>query len=79
MRRLFGVQKQDNDDAVQDIDKAIRSRYPDVTPAEVRNLRNKVLGYVGNGFNEGFDLAMIKRQGNQTILRVLKLIEEDDD
>ncbi len=79
MRKLFGIQRRDSDDAIQDIEDAIRSRYPDVTPAQARNLRDKVLGYVGDGFHEGFDLAMIKRQGNQTILRVLKLIEEDDD
>ena len=79
MRRLFGIQKADSDDTIRDIEDAIRSRYPDVTPAQARTLRNKVLGYVGNGLHEGFDVAMIKRQDNQTILRVLKLIEEDDD
>lgn len=80
MRRLFGIQKREDDyEAVEKIDHAIRARFPDVTPAQARNLRNKVLNYVGDGMHDGYDLAMIKRQGDQTVLRVLKMVVENDD
>ncbi len=54
-------------------------RYPEVDDAQAEQLRGKVLNYVGNGLAEGYDLALIKRGGAKTILKVLKLIREDDE
>ncbi len=73
------LQNRDTEEAIAKIDEAIRQRYPEVDDAQAEHLRGKVLNYVGNGLAEGYDIAMIKRSGAKTILKVLKLIKEDDE
>ena len=73
------LQNRDTEEAISRIDDAIRSRYPEVDDAQAEHLRGKVLNYVGNGLAEGYDLALIKRNGAKSILKVLKLIKEDDE
>jgi hypothetical protein len=77
--RKNNLQNRDTEEAISRIDDAIRSRYPEVDDAQAMHLRGKVLNYVGSGLQEGYDLAMIKRNGARTILKVLKLIKEDDE
>jgi hypothetical protein len=78
MKRQRTVQSRDTQEALSKIDDAIRSRYPDCTEGQAENIRGKVLNYVGNGLSDGYDVALIKRTGLHTILRVLKLVAEDD-
>ncbi len=73
------LQNRDTEEAISKIDAAIRSRYPEVDDIQAEQLRGKVLNYVGSGLAEGYDLALIKRSGARTILKVLKLIKEDDE
>ena len=78
MKRRNSIQNRDTQEGLSKIDEAIRSRYPDCTPDEAENIRGKVINYVGNGLSDGYDVALIKRSGLHTLLRVLKLVEEDD-
>jgi hypothetical protein len=50
-----------------------------VNDYQTERLRGKVLNYVGDGLSEGYDVAMVKRNGTKSILKVLKLIREDND
>ena len=77
--RKNSLQNRDTEEALSRIDDAIRRRYPDVNDYQAEHLRGKVLNYVGNGLSEGYDVAMIKRNGAKSILKVLKLIREDAD
>jgi hypothetical protein len=77
--RKNSLQNRDTEEAISRIDSALRSRYPDVNDSQTERLRGKVLNYVGDGLTEGYDVAMIKRNGTKSILKVLKLIREDND
>ena len=77
--RKNSIQNRDTEEAISRIDSAIRSRYPEVNDYQTERLRGKVLNYVGDGLSEGYDVAMIKRNGTKSILKVLKLIREDND
>jgi hypothetical protein len=72
------IQSRDTQQALSKIDDAIRTRYPDCGDGQAENIRGKVLNYVGDGLSDGYDVAMIKRSGLRTILRILKLVEEED-
>lgn len=77
--RKNSLQNRDTEEAISRIDSALRSRYPDVNDSQAERLRGKVLNYVGDGLADGYDVAMIKRNGTKSILKVLKLIREDND
>jgi hypothetical protein len=79
MNRKNSIQNRDTEEAISRIDEAIHSRYPDANDSQTERLRGKVLNYVGDGMSEGYDVAMIKRNGAKSILKVLKLIREDND
>ena len=57
---------------------AIRRKYPNVSESQAEHLQGKVISYVSDGLADGYDLALIKRQDDRTVLKVLKLMEEED-
>jgi hypothetical protein len=56
----------------------LRKKYPDVSESQAEHLQGKVLNYVSDGLSDGYDLALIKRKDDRTVLKVLKLMEEED-
>ena len=57
---------------------SIRKKYPDVSESQAEHLQSKVMVYVADGLSNGYDLALIKHQDDKTILKVLKLQDEED-
>lgn len=63
--------------SLQKLDEVIQHKYPYCTPDQVVTLRERVLEYVMRSFSNGYDLAFIKREGDQAILKILRLVEEE--
>jgi hypothetical protein len=64
--------------SIQRLDMVISRNYPYCSEEQVIQVREKVIEYVIRSFYEGYDLAFIKREGDQAILRILRLIEEEN-
>ena len=64
--------------AITNLVNAIRKKYPNVSDAQAEHMQNKVISYVATGLDDGYDLALIGRKNGKTVLKVLKLVEEDD-
>ena len=77
MKEASSIQSTSTQGALTNLFNAIRKKYPAVSDAQAEHLQNKVVGYVADGLADGYDLALIKRKDDKTILKVLKL-EEDD-
>lgn len=55
------------------LDRAIIRRDPTLSESQVRAIRSKIIRYIGDGFAEGFDVALIKQVAEDEIrLRVLR-------
>ena len=65
--------------AVDALDQAISLRYPDASNGQVEVFRNGVIDYIAENLAQGYDIALVKREEDQTVLRILKFIEEDAD
>lgn len=68
------IKRRDNDNKI--LDAAIKSVFPTKTSQEIREIRSKVIEYISKGLVDGFDIALIKQQDGNTILKVLKLVEK---
>ena len=77
MNEVSSIQSTSTQGALTSLYNAIRKKYPAVSDSQAENLQNKVISYVSEGLADGYDLALIKRKDDKTILKVLKL-EEDD-
>ena len=77
MNEVSSIQSTSTQVALTSLYNAIRKKYPAVSDAQAEHLQNKVISYVSAGLEDGYDLALIKRKDDKTILKVLKL-EEDD-
>jgi len=61
------------------LDDAIKEVFP-AYPAKLRNfVKNKIINFVSNGLSDGYDVALIKKIGNKTELRVLQIREENEE
>ena len=77
MKEAISIQSASAQEALTSLYNAIRKKYPAVSDTQAEHLQNKVISYVSEGLADGYDLALIKRKDDKTILKVLKL-EEDD-
>lgn len=59
------------------LDRTISLRYPDATRDQIVVFRDRVMDYISRNLEQGFDIAHVKREGDQTVIRILKFIEED--
>jgi len=78
VKETGSIQTSSTQGALSGLFNAIRKKYPSVSDAQAEHLQNKVITYVSDGLSDGYDLALIKRKDDRTILKVLKLMEEDD-
>ncbi|HEY3291123.1 MAG TPA: hypothetical protein VGK87_13415 [Anaerolineae bacterium] len=78
MKDIVSIQKSSNQNALSGLFSVIRKKYPNVSDEQVEHLQNKVINYVSDGLNDGYDLALIKRKDGKTVLKILKLMEEED-
>jgi hypothetical protein len=78
VKETGSIQSTSTQGALTGLFNAIRKKYPAVSDVQAEHLQNKVISYVSDGLADGYDLALIKRKDDKTILKVLKLMEEDD-
>lgn len=78
MRETSNLPSTQTQSALAGLFNAIRKKYPTVSDAQAEHLQGKVIHYVSDGLANGYDLALIKRKDGKTVLKVLKLMEEED-
>lgn len=78
MKDIISIQKTSSQSALSGLFSVIKKKYPTVPDEQVEHLQNKVITYVSEGLADGYDLALIKRKDGKTVLKVLRLMEEED-
>lgn len=57
------------------LEEAISIRYPDCTPDQIIEIRNYLISYITECINDDYEIAFLKNDGEDSILKVLRLIE----
>jgi hypothetical protein len=63
---------------IRRLDKTIGNLYPDCSARQVAEIRNNIINYVSQGLADGYDLALIKNNDTKKILKVLKIVQEEN-
>lgn len=58
------------------LDNAVRTLYPAKSPQEIRQIRSRVVEYVASGLSDGFEIGLVKGEGHQARIKILRLVEQ---
>lgn len=56
---------------------SLEKRYPSYTKEQILEIHKKLLSYISENIQDGYDLAIVKQDDDELILKVLRLVDEE--